>query len=509
MLGLLLLGAGLRLYHLGDRSLWVDEIYTVNGALESGPGHALRLAQAFPEQGPAQFLLAWALRGLGLAEATVRLPSAVSGTLALLSLYLLGRELFGRRVGLIAAALAAITPFLVWYSQEARNYSMVVAISSLQMLAARRVAVGGGLGDWLGLVLVSVVGLYVHELTGLTAFAGFAYILWSVRRDPARRGPTLLAAVQAGLLTMILFLPWMTSLISFLRYGTLEHTGRLAWDYQPLPRAADLLGQLGVGAVVAPLATVGMIAAVRSHLPGFPLLAWWLGIFVATMALVSRGDLLDVWPRYFSQVWPALGLFAAVGADQLISAAGRLRWRAAPALAGMVIAAAVVVQDGPPLVQAYGFHKDEWREAAATIEASGSRLVLTMGLASDWDAAFSLSFYFRRDGYPMAIVDTHSLPPDQSWVPTGSGRVWAVIPNGYDPEGTRAHKLIAVTSFSRLEGLPTDGLKLKRLIGVTLVEVAGASVPASDQVATLLRWGDAFQPGLGALADTRGPPLRT
>ena len=55
----------------------------------------------------------------------MRLPSIIAGTLAIPALYLLGRELYDRRTGLVAAAFGAASPLLIWYSQEARMYAFV------------------------------------------------------------------------------------------------------------------------------------------------------------------------------------------------------------------------------------------------------------------------------------------------------------------------------------------------------------------------------------------------
>ena len=69
------------------------------------------------------------MRVFGSGEAAVRLLSAFLGTLYLPPLYLLGRRLLSPPVALLATVLAAINPFLVWCSQEARMYALVATLT--------------------------------------------------------------------------------------------------------------------------------------------------------------------------------------------------------------------------------------------------------------------------------------------------------------------------------------------------------------------------------------------
>ena len=79
-------------------------------------------------------------RPLGL-----RSLSALAGVATIPVAFLLGRELRGRRAGLIAAALVAVNPMLIWYSQEARAYALLVLFCALSLLyCVRALRVGEG-----------------------------------------------------------------------------------------------------------------------------------------------------------------------------------------------------------------------------------------------------------------------------------------------------------------------------------------------------------------------------
>ena len=70
----------------------------------------------------------------GTARARLRLPSAVFGVLTIPLVYALGRTIRDHRLGIVAALLFAISPFQVWYSQEARGYSLLTLGATSAML---------------------------------------------------------------------------------------------------------------------------------------------------------------------------------------------------------------------------------------------------------------------------------------------------------------------------------------------------------------------------------------
>src|SRR5687768_10690399 len=102
-----------RLACLGCQSLWLDEVLTAEAVRQPTIGGALDLAASWVDQAPLQYLLTWALRDLGPAETAIRLPYAIAGVLAALSMYLLASSLFGRLAGLIGGVLMAVLPYAV------------------------------------------------------------------------------------------------------------------------------------------------------------------------------------------------------------------------------------------------------------------------------------------------------------------------------------------------------------------------------------------------------------
>ena len=122
--GIFILALALRLFHLGDQNLWYDENLTVAVSQSKGAElfKALELESNKP---PLYFLMMQAWVKEGTSEFWIRLPSAICGTLTCLLALALGQELFGKRRGWLLGLLLAVSPFHVYYSQEARMYALL------------------------------------------------------------------------------------------------------------------------------------------------------------------------------------------------------------------------------------------------------------------------------------------------------------------------------------------------------------------------------------------------
>src|SRR5205823_9773901 len=116
------------------QSYWVDEATTVRELHLSFGGmlHAVATNESTP---PLYYGLAWVwAKVLGTGEVGLRSLSALSGVAVIPVVYLAGRELGSRRAGVYAALLAALSPFLIWYSQEARAYMLLTLVCALSFL---------------------------------------------------------------------------------------------------------------------------------------------------------------------------------------------------------------------------------------------------------------------------------------------------------------------------------------------------------------------------------------
>lgn len=121
---ILLLGLILRVISL-NQSLWLDEGINIMAAKSfSFLGMITQYATA-DFHPPGWFAILWIWGKLfGYSEATVRMPSVIFGVLSIYIIYLIGKKLVSRNLGLLTALLLAINPLHIYYSQEARMYAL-------------------------------------------------------------------------------------------------------------------------------------------------------------------------------------------------------------------------------------------------------------------------------------------------------------------------------------------------------------------------------------------------
>ncbi|MEM7347357.1 MAG: glycosyltransferase family 39 protein, partial [Chloroflexota bacterium] len=155
VIGLTLVGFALRVHQLGATSLWYDELLQTD--ISQGP-----ITEILPQLErhaalPLDYYLLYGWIKLGRSEFWVRWPALFFGTLAIPLVYILGKFLFSRRVGLIAALLLSISSFAIQYSQEARPYALLLTLVLVAYLGLWQLYRTHKLYYWV-LLVVGVVG---------------------------------------------------------------------------------------------------------------------------------------------------------------------------------------------------------------------------------------------------------------------------------------------------------------------------------------------------------------
>ncbi|MEP6623191.1 MAG: glycosyltransferase family 39 protein, partial [Acidimicrobiia bacterium] len=152
------------------------------------------------------FMSAW-IRIFGDRDGTLRSFSAVVGTLAIAVVYLAARE-FGlsRRIARIAAVLVAVNPFLVWYSQEARAYSLLVLFAALMLFTFARVQRTGTQRDALWFGTACALALATHYFAVFLIVPVVVALLMTNRTEWRRMTlgllPVVILAIPLGLLAI-------------------------------------------------------------------------------------------------------------------------------------------------------------------------------------------------------------------------------------------------------------------------------------------------------------------
>ena len=186
------LAAVLRFYRLGHQGFWFDEGNTAL-LVHFSPGKMLGLIPQTESTPPLYYCVAWAwARVFGYGETGLRSLSALCGVLVVPVAYGAGAKLISRRAGLLAAAFTACSPLLIWYSQEARSYELLVLLSSVSLLAfayARAAPTPRLLAAW---VIASALALATHYYAILAVVAEALLLLWAYR---ARRSVQIAVGV--------------------------------------------------------------------------------------------------------------------------------------------------------------------------------------------------------------------------------------------------------------------------------------------------------------------------
>ncbi len=381
-----------RLWGLARTSLWRDEGYTV--VFTHLPWRTLLgFGEGYDVHPPLYYVLTKVV-ALALPDALAgRVLSAVAGALTIVALYACAVRLLDRRAALVAALVLALAPLHLWYSQEARPYTLLGLFVTLALLALVGaagawspwwVALGGG---------ATLLALYT-DTTALYALVPLAFVGLALFRDAPRRGLALAGACGAALL---LFAPW--ALRNAAISGTAAQRGASYLDVSAAQLGTSALALLGVDsggyywgdpltpwnawpvarpfmAALAILAACGAALLVARSGARGRLLA--LTIAALTVALCGVATLISLLTPAFADrtLLPALGGWAL-----LVGAATGLGGRRARAFVGVGLAATLLL---------------------ATLTTVGT---MRTGTRQDYRAFAAAVALASRDGLPLLTND--------------------------------------------------------------------------------------------------------
>jgi len=207
--GLSLAAFILRTWWLAKQSFWLDEGFSA--ALSGGPLWYI-VQQSFTKEPnpPFYFLLLhlWRIPA-GSGEFAIRFLSVAPAVAAIPLLYAIGRHLAGNRAGLVAMALGAANPYLIWLAQEARMYSWALLWTMLGAYAMLRALGSGRRALWALFAAANFLAVYTHLYAIFVVAAEAVFLLLHPRRRKLVPGLVAVAAPIA------LFLPWFISIAAF------------------------------------------------------------------------------------------------------------------------------------------------------------------------------------------------------------------------------------------------------------------------------------------------------
>jgi len=328
-----LVGTLLRITALEHHSLWWDEAWQweVASAPTLGGLFDRLFHTGITLNPPLSHMITWVFLRFGDADWLLRLPSVVFGVAGIGVIHGLTRRLVDAPTARMAAWVVALSPFHVFYSQEARLYTELILFSALSTWLLLRAVEGGGAGRWIAYTLSLILAIYTHVYASLGIAAHGLWILLFHRRH-------LLRFIGVGIATVAAFSPLLTFFLA--RMGNLQapHGGAgsslvnlpytffaYSVGYSLGPSVAELradrrLSTLipDVPVVVAALVVFGVVfllgvAALSRRLdrPRAGLVALCLLLPIAGVFAASYGPSMTYNARYTSMAFPAFAVVLA------------------------------------------------------------------------------------------------------------------------------------------------------------------------------------------------------
>lgn len=415
----LIVGAALRLIGL-NQGLWYDEIATLVRYVRRP---LIEIVTRFDTQNQHMLysvLAHGSVQVFGDTAWALRLPAASFGVASLWAVWWFGTLVTGRREALLAAALLAVSSHHVWFSQDARGYSMLLFWT----------LVGSGLflrllqGPVRSRALVFGYGAVMALATWTQVAGGFVVaghaLVWLVLAVAGRRGGSavvrepVLAIVLSGLLTLLLYAPVVPAMITTL--AAPGATGGAAEWKSPVWFVTEAMRGLARGVpggwiglfVAAAVAGLGTLNYLRRSRP-VTLVMLLPGLVTAVVMLVTAHNL---WPRLFFFATGFAVLIAVRGGFALSEAVFGARGPMV-ATVGLVVASAASAFTVPRI----WVPKQDFGAARAFVEASRQ--------PGDAVVTVDMTRLPYRDFYPTGWIAADSLT-DLAALRPDSGRTWVL-----------------------------------------------------------------------------------
>ena len=135
---------------------------------------------------PFSFVLSWLTTRLGLSPELVRLPALIAGIAAIPLVYAVGTRTVGRSAAVLGAALTTLSPFMIFYSAEARGYGLLMGLLLLSTLALLLAIDTDQAGWWVLYGLCVCLAAYTHYTA---VFVLVGQLGWAVWAHPRSRRP--------------------------------------------------------------------------------------------------------------------------------------------------------------------------------------------------------------------------------------------------------------------------------------------------------------------------------
>jgi mannosyltransferase len=479
--------AAVRFLGLGHQSFDSGETVTAARILHPSYAATFHAYSTIERSGPLYYTLAWAWAHLfGTGEVALRSLSAIFGLATVPIVFLCAREILSRRAALAAAALAAVCPDLIWYSQEARSYPLFIMLTAAALYFSVRTLRRPSRASYAGWAACSALSLCTHYFAIFSVGPEALWLIWVNRRAPrcAIVATGAIGAVGLALLPLAIHqegsgranaftaIPVLERAASSLVKFTTGEGPATAGSWATLPplfrtvgvlalalasaavltvawrgktgerRAAAIIGGVGAFALCFPLvlALAGIDYVEPRNLLGslVPLLiVMAAGIDVAIRALARGGAQPGGW---FVPAAVPIFLFAAViAATWLYSPLQRYDWRAVSHLVAATPRAGVILAEPPSAAKP--LHYFLGKPLAPLVAAH-----FPCGVRSRTIVTISRHGPRPDPGYGFRRISSHRTA--QGWIVDSFA---AASPQPLDGAGVRALEILGPLATARVD----------------------------------------------------------
>ncbi len=214
----------LRLFNL-NQSLWLDEAINILAAKNYSLFEMVSQYAKADFHPPGFFIIIWLWTKLfGYSEIAVRIPSVICGVLSIWFVYLIGKKIVSKELGLVAALLMAVNPLHIYYSQEARMYSLATLAVLVNILLILKLIKEEKLN--LALLITSDLAILASDYIAYFIFPAQLIFLLIIKKKEIfkKRIMALIAALVLGIW-------WLPVFLGQLNVGSVASSNLPTWKF--------------------------------------------------------------------------------------------------------------------------------------------------------------------------------------------------------------------------------------------------------------------------------------
>jgi len=323
---ILIIASAMRFFHLEYQSVWLDEIASITEANPTVKWSDLEITIVTSDPHPQLYFVF--LKSLfilfGYSIFVARFFSAIVGVLGVFSIYLLGKEIMNKNVGLISAFLLAINAFHLNYSQEVRMYSLLMLFT---VLSFYRMVIFFKNKTYKNSVLYGIfTGLMIFtQFFGLFVLVSqlFVFLVIFLRLEKKDKLQFFFKSLVAGCITMLIFIPAIDILIatSKKKYAAILPTtiDTIKQIFKDFADNSDSLLYISLLIIIVNFFIVIKNKLRKTNDESFILLVLLSWISVTLLVPIIRSYLVTpmIQSRYFIVILPPIIILVALGIDKI------------------------------------------------------------------------------------------------------------------------------------------------------------------------------------------------